>query len=176
MPITKKTTSNLTPTPSSEKVEPAQVFDCASLPRRREDCEARTREVLAYAREALAYADDAKAFVRESLRQLSEGMEKLPPEAQSKTSKSVAEGMASRPAEGHRERARSLLQISHNYAQQAAEENDPDRKQRILALSEEFASLAASREEDAEQSIQQALELKQDAAAVSASPSNSDTD
>jgi hypothetical protein len=69
-----------------------------------------------------------------------------------------------------------VLPISQYHAQRAADENDPDRKQRLLELSETWASCAALIEKEAEQSIQQALELKQDAAAVSASPSNNDTD
>ena len=44
MPSTKKTTSNLTPTPSSEKDEPAQVFDRATLSRSRKDREAQMRD------------------------------------------------------------------------------------------------------------------------------------
>ena len=171
MPITKKTTSNLTPIPSSEKDEPAQVFDRATLSRRRKDREAQTRDVFAFAR-------DSVAFAQEGFRQLWEAA-KDNPQKQFKLEKLVAEGMASilaRLAEGHRESARSFLQISQIYAEQAADENDPDRKQRLLARSEEFTSFAASTEENAEEATQQALALKQDAAAVAASLSNNDTD
>ena len=55
MPSTKKTTSNLTPTPSSEKDEPAQVFDRATLSRSRKDREAQMRDVFARARDAMAF-------------------------------------------------------------------------------------------------------------------------
>ena len=146
------------------------------------------------------------AFVLECFRQLSEAFNKYPPETHAKLAKRVAEEVAAIPSAEDIATARSLLQISQNYADRpqendpteaaawsaeqgleharflrrlsqiyaelAAEENDPDRKQRRLALSEKLASNAALTEKEAEETTQEALALKQDATAVSASPSN----
>ena len=134
------------------------------LSRSRKDREARMRKIA-----------DAKAFVFECFRQFSEAFNKYRPETQAKISKRVAEELASISAwsaEQGLEHARFLRRLSQIYAELAAEENDPDRKQRRLALSEKLASDAALTEKEAEETTQEALALKQDATAVAASPSN----
>ena len=163
MPSNKKTTSNLTPTPSSEKNEPALVFDRAPLSRSRKDRETQMRKI-------------ADAKTSSSVFSTVFGdLQQIPPRNTGQNFQRVAEksaSIAAWSAEQGLEHARFLRRLSQIYAELAAEENDPDRKQRRLALSEKLASNAALTEKEAEETTQEALALKQDATAVSASPSN----
>ena len=129
---------------------------------------------------------------------------KITPRRQFKLEKLFAEevaAMLSEMAEDHRRIARSEGQMSQDSARRAAEENDPDRKQRLLELlgkvglvrsverkkrrgcnatgsgTENKTPTASQRrspsnEKEAEEATQEALALKQDATAVSASLSN----
>ena len=143
MTIAKIQTVTTKPTSTSDKIEAPQILDRDARVRKLEEGEARITETF-------ARAQDAGALVEESFRQLFARRDELPQEKLVGLSQLLAqliEGTTSIAAsliKQQYEDAQKFLQLSQDFAREAARENDPESKHRLRARSKAMASLATS--------------------------------
>ncbi len=149
MSTTKTQTSKPKPSPSSEKLEGPHLLDrAAQLQKLEEDN--------AFICEVLARFPDVMAFSHEIFRQILARRNELPTAVLVRASQSLeqcVELMISAMASWVRqeyETSQRFLQLSQDYAREAAEENDPDSKQRLKARSKTMALKATSWKKNAD--------------------------
>ena len=159
MSTAKTQTSKPKPSPSSEKLEGRHLLDrAAQLEKLEEDN--------AFVCEAWARFSDDMAFSCETFRQILARRNELPAPVLVRASQSLEqciEMMISAMAPWVRqefETSQRFLQLSQDYAREAAEENDPDSKQRLKARSKTMALKATSLKKNADKLNQWLLTMQ----------------
>jgi len=149
MSTAKTQTSKPKSSPSSEKLEGPNLLDRAARLQKLE-------EDNAFVCEALARFPDVMAFSYEIFRQILARRNELPTPVLVRAFQSLEQcvelmnaAMASWARQEY-ETSQKFLQLSQDYAREAAEENDPDSKQRLKARSKTMALKAAALKKNAD--------------------------
>ena len=155
----------VTPDPATEKTEATPASDNAAPVQTDKKSEARVREIRAREQDLWDFQQELIRQTLARLKQLKNHPEILPLLLEfNEVTNSIVESSA----EEWLEIAQGYLQRSKDYAEQAAEENDPQSKQQHLANSEKAASKAASIKKTTDEIMQRVSARKEELAALAA--------